>query len=181
MAAARSLQHVGRQPLPRRDPDLPRDEVEPGDELGDAVLDLEARVHLEEVVAAVGVEQELDGGGVVEVDRAGDPPRALEQRLADRVVDRRRRRLLDQLLVPALDRAVPLAEHRQAAMPVAEQLDLDVARRRDEPLDVDRAVAEGRLPPRAAPRPSHGRSSSGASTRRMPRPPPPAAALSMTG
>jgi hypothetical protein len=40
-------------------------EVDAGHELGDGMLDLEARVHLEEVEAlAVLVEQELAGAGV---------------------------------------------------------------------------------------------------------------------
>ncbi len=55
----------------------------------------------------------------------------------------RRRRLLDQLLVAALDAAVPLAQDRQAAVPVAEQLDLDVARGGDQLLEVEGPVAEG--------------------------------------
>ena len=38
--------------LARRDEDLLADEVDPGDELGDGVLDLDARVHLEEPVVA---------------------------------------------------------------------------------------------------------------------------------
>ena len=39
-------------------------QVDPGEELGDGVLDLQAGVHLDEVEAAVGVEQELDRAGV---------------------------------------------------------------------------------------------------------------------
>ena len=88
VATSRRIEHLRRKPLPRRDPDLPRDEVEPRDELGDAVLDLEARVHLEEVVAAVLRDEELDGGRVVEVDGARDPTRRVEQRAARRIVDR---------------------------------------------------------------------------------------------
>ena len=44
---------------PARDPDLLDDEIEPGDHLGDGVLDLEAGVHLDEVELAVLIE-ELD-------------------------------------------------------------------------------------------------------------------------
>ena len=52
-------------PEPQRpalgDRDLLGDDVQPGDRLGDRVLDLDARVDLEEVeLAAVGVDQELD-------------------------------------------------------------------------------------------------------------------------
>ena len=41
-----------RQPLAGGDAQLPLDEVEAGDELGDRVLDLQARVHLHEVELA---------------------------------------------------------------------------------------------------------------------------------
>jgi hypothetical protein len=47
--------------------------------------------------------------------------------------------------VAALDRALALAEREHAAVRVAEHLDLDVPRGRHELLDVDAAVAEGRL------------------------------------
>ncbi len=50
------LAEVERQPA--RDPELVRDEVAPGRHLGDRVLDLEPRVHLEEVPPVV-VDQEL--------------------------------------------------------------------------------------------------------------------------
>src|SRR5690606_38966705 len=59
------------------------------------------------------------------------------------------RRLLEQLLVAPLDGALPLAEVDDRALPVADELDLDVARLLDELLDVDAAVAEGRLGLRA--------------------------------
>ena len=40
--------------MPFRDRELERDEVEAGDQLGDRVLHLESRVHLEEPERAVG-------------------------------------------------------------------------------------------------------------------------------
>ena len=52
-------------------------------------------------------------------------------------------RLLDDLLVAALDRAFALAEIDHVAVLVAEHLDLDVARIGDELLDEDPVVAEG--------------------------------------
>ena len=95
--------------------------------------------------------------------------------LAQLGVERGRRRLLDQLLVAALDRALALAAGEHAAVRVAEHLDLDVPRRRDRLLDVERAVGEGghrlvrraRVRARAPPRVGHGPHA---------RPPPPAAA-----
>jgi hypothetical protein len=51
------------QPLARGDPDLLAHQVDPGDELGDRVLHLQPRVHLQEEELAV-LEEELDGAGV---------------------------------------------------------------------------------------------------------------------
>ncbi len=121
------------------------DEVEVRHELGHAVLHLEARVHLEELERAIGIEQELRGRGVAQARRRGDPrPRARGRAGAVRGREPRRGRLLDQLLMAPLHRAVALAERDHLAGRVAEQLDLDMARRRDLALEVDRAVAERR-------------------------------------
>src|SRR5207244_13047420 len=57
----------------------------------------------------------------------------------------RRGRLLDELLVPALDRAVPLPELDHVPMCIGEDLHLDVARVVEIALDVDRRVREVRL------------------------------------
>ena len=57
-------------------------------------------------------------------------------------VDRRRRRLLDQLLVAALERAVALAEVDHVAVLVGQHLDLDVARVGQVALQVHGRVAE---------------------------------------
>ena len=64
---------------------------------------------------------------------------------ADLVGHRDRRRLLEQLLVPALNRALALAEVHHVAVVIAEDLELDVARRLEVLLDVDVADAERRL------------------------------------
>ena len=53
--------------------------------------------------------------------------------------------LLQHLLVPALERAVALAEVDDGAVAVGDDLQLDVARRLEIALHVDRAVAEGGL------------------------------------
>ncbi len=94
---------------------------------------------------------------------------------------RRARRDLDQLLVAALDRAFPLAEMREPAVAVAEDLDLDVAGAVDQALGVERPVAEGarRLGPAAGE--GVGDFVVQCATARMPRPPPPATAFSMMG
>ena len=144
------------------------------------MLDLDARVHLEEVEARRRVEQELAGAGVHVAGRL----RRRDGRRAHACAQLRRdghaRRFLDHLLVPALHRALALAERDHGAVLVAEHLDLDVPRAVDVLLDVHGVVAEGvlRLAPRGVERAGHFL---GSRTTRMPFPPPPAAALSSTG
>ena len=173
-------QHLGRQGLPSRDPQLPGHEVEAGDELGDAMLDLEPGVHLQEPPPLGLVDEKLDRRRAVKCDGLRDPSRILGETSSRLCGQVRRRSLLDELLMPALDGAVAFTEDGEATRPVAEQLDLDVPGRLDELFDVDRPVAEGGQ--RLAPRASRAVSSApAASTRRTPRPPPPAAALTRIG
>jgi hypothetical protein len=129
------------QRLAGRDPDLLAHDVDPGRGLGDAVLDLHARVHLEEEVVAV-LQQPLDRAGAAVVDRARGFDGDLADPRAQLLVDHRSGRLLDQLLMAALDRAVALAQVDHRAVPVREHLDLDVARVGEVALEVDRRVGE---------------------------------------
>ncbi len=128
-------------------------QIEPRDELGHRVLDLQARVHLEEVEAPVLGEQELERAGAEVADalRAlhGDGAHARDELARSGGA----RRLLDDLLVPALDRAVALEDVHEVALAIAEHLDLDVARPEDRLLEVDRVVAEELLGLAARPLP----------------------------
>ena len=130
------------EPLPGGHLELLADEVDPGHELGHRMLDLQARVQLHEVEAALRAEQELERPGVLVAELEA---RALDRRLhlfAQRGRNRRRGRLLDQLLVPALDGALALAEGEHAPLPVGQDLDLDVARRDERLLHIEAAVPE---------------------------------------
>ncbi len=129
--------------LPRGDVELVGDEVAAGHELGDRVLDLETRVHLEEREPSAAVEQELAGPRADIADRSGECQRRLAEPSAESLVHRRRRRLLEDLLVPALDRAVPLAERDAVAVLVEQDLDLDVTCPDHEALEDQPVVAEG--------------------------------------
>ena len=139
-----------RQRLAGRDPDLLLDQVDARDHLADRVLDLDARVHLHEAQVAVVVEQELH-----RARRPCSPPTARRctarspMSLPLLVGEVDRGRLLDQLLVAALHRAVALEEVDAVAVAVADELDLGVARRLEVALDVDGAVLEDRLGGRA--------------------------------
>ena len=93
-------------------------------------------------------EQALDRPRAAVADRTRGVDRDRADALPQLGVDRRRRRLLDELLVAALDRAVALAEVDDVAVPVGEHLHLDVARILEVALDVDGrrpVVAGGRV------------------------------------
>jgi len=95
-----------------RDGELHRDQVHAGDFLGDGVLDLDARVDLEEheaVVFLVG-HQELHRRQAAVVHLGAQPCRCLVQTATCRGVQLLRGRDLDELLVPALHAAVPVAQ-----------------------------------------------------------------------
>ena len=106
-------EHVALLELERQaggDLELAAHDVDARHELGDRVLDLDARVHLEEVPAAVGREQELRRAGADVADGLGEPQRGGAELAAQLAADAGRGRLLDHLLVAALHRAVALAE-----------------------------------------------------------------------
>src|SRR6516225_507050 len=114
------------------------------------MLHLQARVHLHEVEAvwlqrSATIGDELDRAGADIADRA----RSLDRRLAHRGAHlwrhAWRRRLLDHLLMAALQRAIALEEMHHMPMRVAEDLHLDMARREDVFLDQHARIPEGAL------------------------------------
>src|SRR5262245_6384288 len=105
------------------------------------MLDLQPRVHLDEVEASVG-EEELERSGAAIADRFAGAARRLLHLLPELRRDGRRRRLLDHLLVSALNRAVALAERQNGAVAVADDLDLDVPGIDESLLGVEAVIAE---------------------------------------
>ncbi|KJL42383.1 hypothetical protein RR49_00277 [Microbacterium ginsengisoli] len=131
--------------LARRDAQLLLDEVDAGDGLGDRVLDLQPRVHLdeEEVRRAVSRHEELHGPGTPVVDGCRGRDGGGTETRAQRRVDGGRRGLLDDLLVAPLQRALPLPQMDDRPVGVGEHLHLDVARSGHQPLEQERVVTEG--------------------------------------
>ena len=110
------------------------------------MLDLQARVHFQEIEAggvAGPIEQEFNRAGIAISRRTRDGHRRLAHPFAERRRQRRRWRLLDHFLVPPLNRTLALEEVDDVAVVIGEDLELDVARFIDQPLDIQRAVAEG--------------------------------------
>ncbi len=105
------------------------------------VLYLHASVHLDEVEAAVLVE-ELEGAGATVADVDARLDAAGEDFLASLLVDARCRRFFENLLVTALQRAVAVAQVDGVALAVGEYLDFHVARVGQVLFQVDHRVAE---------------------------------------
>ena len=184
VAALRQLLLPPRQRLAAGDPQLRPDQVDAGHRFGDRMLDLQPRVHLEKVEArrvAFALDQELDRAGVAIADGARGGDGRVSHPGAEPGVETATEGL-SSMTFWCRRWSEHSRSNRWTTLPCAsaEDLDLDVPRPLDQPLDVERAVAErrGRLAPRRA---------DGfdrvlvASTRRMPLPPPPAEALTRTG
>ena len=131
------------EPAARRDVDLRLHQVDVGGGLGDRVLDLQPGVDLEEREGLLpGVVEELDRARTDVPDGQGEPLGRRLQLLVLLGAQQRRGRLLDDLLVAALDRAVAYADGPRGAVAVGDQLHLDVTGARHQALEEDGAVAE---------------------------------------
>jgi hypothetical protein len=162
-----------------RDGELHLDQVDAVHELGDRVLDLEPGVHLqEEEPVELRVVEELDRAGTAVVDRAGGLAGSVVEGAPGRSAGAARR-LLDHLLVAALERAVALAEHEHA-VPVPTTCTSTWRPRSTygSTKTVPSPNADAPRPRRGRPRRQRRRASR---TTRMPRPPPPADAFTSSG
>src|SRR3954464_7633513 len=106
------------------------------------MLDLEPSVQLEEVEAAVVSEQELGRARARVARGLRQRDSGIAEASASRGVDHGGWRLLDDLLVPTLQRALALAQMDDAALPVTEHLHLDVSRPREVTLENQPVVTE---------------------------------------
>ena len=123
MAANRHVVLGEGQRLARGNPELGLHQIDPGHHLGHRVLDLYARVHLDEVELVVVV-QELERADAAVSDVLAGPYTARADAAPLVGPDARSGGLLDHLLVPTLDRAVAFAERDHVAVGVGDDLDL---------------------------------------------------------
>ena len=143
MAARCMRVRVEKSGVARGEADHPLDKINARDLLGHAMLDLQARVHFEEIErAAVRIEDELDGACRAIADGLAELHRRREKRGALLLRQSRRGRLLDDLLIAPLRRAVALAEREDAALSITENLHLDMPRMGHELFEKDARVLE---------------------------------------
>jgi hypothetical protein len=131
-------------------------------------------------VEGVAGDEELDRAGALVADGRGGAHRGVAHPCAQALVDGGGRALLDDLLVPALDRALALEQVHDVAVLVAEDLDLHVPGSADQPFEDDPVVTERGAASRRAAASASG-SAARSATARMPLPPPPATALTSSG
>ena len=122
--------------------DLVLHEVHAGRHLGYGVFDLEAGVHFEEVVAAIFSEEEFDRANVVVIGGTGEADSGAPEAAAKVRRDGYTGALFDDLLVAALDAALPFADGDDVAEAVRDDLDFDVAHVRKILLDINGRVTE---------------------------------------
>ncbi len=119
------------------------DQIDAGDGFGDGVLDLDARVHLDEVKLAGCVHQEFDGAGILVADVGEAAAEGAAEFVAQLGRDLERGSFFNQLLVAALDGALAFKERGHVAVLVGQHLKFDVAGILNELFHVELAVAEG--------------------------------------
>ena len=119
-------------------------EVDVGDFLGHCVFDLDAGVHFDEKVLAMGVDEEFDGTGALVADLPCEPNGVRADPFAQFRVEVWGGGDLDDLLMSSLYGAVPLEEVDHVSVVVGEDLDFDVARIDDSLLEEHRRITERR-------------------------------------
>ena len=114
------------------------------DHLCDRVLDLQARVHLDEIEVSVFIKELHRARAQIAdlCDGLGDDRADL---FTLRLVQGRRGRLFENLLVAALQRTIAFPQMRDVSMAVGDHLDFDMARLAEILLEIDGIVAKGSL------------------------------------
>ena len=103
---------------------------------------LQTGVHLEEIKALVFANYKLDRACALVFHGFGQGHRLFAHGFAGFVADERRWRLLDHLLVAALDRALALIQIQHMALRITDQLDFNVTGFFDELFNKDTVITK---------------------------------------
>src|SRR3546814_12490621 len=94
----------------------------------DRMLDLQPRIHFQEIEPAVSIEQKFNRAGADVIHGLGRRDCGHTHLRAQRVINGRTWRFFHDFLVTTLHRAVTLAEMNNMSVSIAKPLDLDLAR-----------------------------------------------------
>src|ERR1051326_1182823 len=103
--------------------------------LGNGMLDLEPRVHFDEIKLAMIVDQKFDGAAVLVSYRAGQFDRGIDHFFAESRGHEWCRAFLDHFLIPPLNRTVAFPQMDDASFAVSHDLKFNVMRIDDEFFD----------------------------------------------
>ncbi|EKD60207.1 MAG: hypothetical protein ACD_54C00887G0001 [uncultured bacterium] len=131
-----------RQRFTARHPDHLFHQIDPGDQLRHRMFHLQTGVHLKEIEVAVAINDEFHRAGAGIAHRFRQGAGLFAHRAARCLVQKRRRRFLDHLLVASLDRAFAFVQVDAIAVLVGQHLNFDVARLRHEFLDENPVIAK---------------------------------------
>src|SRR5262249_27360827 len=120
------------------------DEIDTPYLLGDGMLDLQARIGLDEE-ELLAIDQELEGAEAAVFHGLGHRDGGIDDLLPERPLEVRAGRQLDDLLAAPLQGAFALPQRCDATLAVAHDLDLDVTRPVHQSLGIERTVAKSRL------------------------------------
>src|SRR5947209_19137766 len=122
-----------------RDLDLATHDVDAGHHFSHGVLHLHTRIHFDEVpLAAVRIYQELDRAGILIPCRTGQGDGGIGEFGTDSPIESYSRSDLHYFLIAPLYRAVPFIQVQNMAVFIGENLDLNMPRVVDKPLEKNR-------------------------------------------
>ncbi len=107
------------------------------------MLDLNARIHLHEIEAAILIEQEFDRARILITRCTYCLDGCNAHGTTSFAIERRRRRFFQQLLMTALERAIAFAQRNAVIVLISQDLNLDMAWTQHELLQIDIAIAKG--------------------------------------
>src|SRR5262249_21479219 len=122
MPAGPALPYLLGDGFSQRNPDHFSCEIDSPNLFGDRVLHLEPRVHLEKIESAVRREKKLDGTAGVVAHGLSGGQRGLHHLRANLRRENGRGALLDHLLMPSLQTALPLTQCYLMAVPISDDL-----------------------------------------------------------
>ena len=129
--------------LAPRNVDLEFHNIDTGSAFGDRMLDLQPGIHLhEKELPGLRFVEEFHRAGVAVAGSFAEANRGFAQILILLGRKRRRRRLFEDFLMPALNRAIAHADGPRGSEIVGDDLDLDVAGSLDQSLHKDGGVSE---------------------------------------
>ena len=137
-----NVDFVGIEGIAFGDEDLSLDDIDAGDQLGDGMFHLNPRIHFDEVVITVFINEKLDGAGTAVFDGFCQSDGIDTNAVSLEIGQEQRRRKLDDLLMSSLNGAIPFKKMDNVAVVVPENLNFNVLGLFQVFFDKYRSIAE---------------------------------------